>query len=663
MTDETLDLQEIAPHRSATPVRKLDAADLGISVPATKVDEETHIWDELRDAIDTIPTDGIRATVATADATIATAIDIQEGASRPIHAIELGVWKAYSEAKSPVTHVLVQAADEDYTPCGRCLQTVLDYSSDALVRIIDPSGDGYNEFSLGQMSLLDVDGTSNEQQDDAQQDIDPDAGATDVDQSESMSIPETPPFIDVEVDDDVEVEYVRLNAPVYHLKYRTHDQTFCGTDLTHREFVSGTEEPTLLDPCKRCHGETNVETVEEQRIQLRSQLSDQVEPVRTTEEDAATFSEDEIAAILQRVPVEAPTGETDAIALRSRLSRTVVEVHDDQENPLTLSRAEMEALLAALDGEGTISNDPYLLAHTSAGRVARIALSSLSLQRRAGKGELGFSLAGSEVPTTTLAMSPREQLYVFTNLGQVYQVDAHQIPAVGRDDEPTPLSDIVDLDENETLQAAFTCRNLYDHEYVILGSRDGNIKRTATEDFENIHRGGIRAVELEGDDVLQEVCLMNGDQDLLMSTQDGRAIRFDGTDVRPMGRTARGVKGINLDDGDEVVAVNVIDTEEASEVLTVTAQGYGKRTAIGKYRVQSRNGRGLVDISTDDRNGPVVAVEMTSREDEVVTMTEAGRTIRILADEISVQGRNTMGVEIMGVNPDGLLSNLTVFNR
>ncbi|WP_165872000.1 DNA gyrase C-terminal beta-propeller domain-containing protein [Natrarchaeobius halalkaliphilus] len=659
MTDEKLDLSGTNPHRSAAPVRQLDATDLDIATPATQSDEETDIWRELRDAIDAISTDGVRAVVATDDATITTSIDIQEGSSRPVHAIELGVWKAYSETSSPITHVLVQA-DDDYTPCGRCVQTVLDYSNDALVRVMDPSGETYDELSLDQGSLLSVGRGPNEDGD--HQDTDND-GASGEEESDSMPIPETPPFIDIEVSDDVGIEYVRLNAPVYHLKYETYDQTFCGTDLTHRETVSSTEAPTLLDPCLRCHGETSQQTVEEQRTELRAQLAEQLNPVRATEEDAASFDDDELAAILKHLPVEVPTGGDDAVALRSRLSQAIVDVHDDQENPSTFSREEMQALLAALDGEGTISDDPHLLVHTSDGRVARVALSHLSLQRRAGKGELALSLSDSEVPTATLAMSPRDQLYVFTNLGQVHQADAYQVPSVSRGGEPSPLSEILDLNEDETLQAAFTCRNLNSHDYVILGSRDGYIKRTKTADFKNIHRGGIRAAELEGDDVLREACLMNDGRDLLMTTQYGRAIRFDGGDVRPMGREARGVKGIELDDGDEVVTVNVVNTQAKPEVLTVTEEGYGKRTSITDYRKQSRNGRGLLDISTDDRNGPVVAVEMTASDDEFVTMSEAGRTIHATVDDISVLGRNTMGVEIMRLNSDDQLSNLSVFNN
>jgi len=570
-----------------------------------------------------------------------------------VHAIELAVWKAYSETQSPITHVLIQGVDEEFNPCGRCLQTILDYSDEALIRIIGPNEDDFKAFSLDQPSLLKEIHEPAEKKSDQ--------GETE-EEAESMSVPDNPPFIDFVPNGDEVLEYVRLNAPVYHLKYQSHHQTFCGTNLTNRETVSSTEEPTLLDPCKRCHGETNIETVEEQRIRLRSQLAEKVEHVREVEEGADTFTEDEVDAILGRLAVEVSDETPKGGVLRSKLSEAIVDVHDDQENPLTFSRGEMEALEGALNGEGMIPNSPHLLVSTSTGRIGRIALSDLNQQRRAGKGSLSLSLADEELPVTTFAMNPREKLYIFTDLGQIHQIDAHRVPVVNHGDEPKELSEIVKLSENETLQAAFTCRDIMSSEYVILGTRDGNIKRTSTEEFGNILRGGIRAIELEGDDEIRGACLMDEGEVILMTTRGGRSIRFEGADARPMGRNARGVVGIELDSGDEVVAVNAVDPDNAPEVLTVTSNGYGKRTSIEEYRVQTRNGRGLVDISTGDRNGEVVAVEITSKEgDEFVTMSKAGYSLRTAVDEVSILSRNTKGVEIMDLNSDDELSNLALF--
>jgi len=651
MTSETLDLPGSNPYRSKNPVRQLDAEDLGITMPDTPEKEQTEIWEELQDLVETNPTNEIIVGVATADEITTTATGLREGPDS-VHAIELAVWKAYSETQSPITHVLIKGTDEEFNPCGRCLQTILDYSDEALIRITGPNEDDFRAFSLDQPSLLKEINEPTEEK--------PDQVETD-EEDESMSVPENPPFIDFVPSGDEVLEYIRLNAPVYHLKYQSHHQTFCGTDLTNRETVSSTEEPTLLDPCKRCHGKTNIETVEEQRIRLRSQLAEKVEDVREVEEEADTFTEGEIDAILGRLAIKVPDT-PNAGTLRNKLSEAIVDVHDAQENPLTFSRAEMEALEGALNGEGIIPNSPHLLASTSTGRIGRIALSDLNQQRRAGKGSLSLSLEDDESPVTTFSMNPRETLYIFTNLGQIHQVDAHRVPVVNPGDEPKALSEIVKLNEDETLKAAFACRDIMSSGYVILGTRDGNIKRTSTEEFENILRGGIRVIELEGDDEIRGACLMDEGENILMTTRGGRSIRFEGADARPMGRNARGVAGIELDRGDEVVAVNAVDPANSPKVLTVTSNGYGKRSSIEEYRVQTRNGRGLIDISTGDRNGGVVAVETISKEGEkFVTMSKAGYSLRTAVDEVSILSRNTKGVEIMDLNSDDELSNLALF--
>lgn len=659
MTEKEMKLPNGNPHRSEDRVRQLDADDLGVSTPVEASNGGTSVWDDLHDALDSLETEGVRVAVATENATIATGVNIQTESSRPIHAIELAVWKAYSESRSQLTSILVQSSDE-FSPCGRCLEVIRDFSDESVLRIQDPSSDSFVEATINQEPILDTSKSSGNQ--DEQQEGDSDQIETEKGESESLSIPETAPFIDIEVDDNVEVEYVRLNAPVYHLKYDTHEQTFCGTDLTNRDTVTSTEKPVLLDPCKRCHGETNVETVEEQRLQLRSELSEKVEPIKRTDENPESFQEEEVAALISNVPVESPTGGERAIDLRNRLSKMVVDIHDDQKAPLTFSRTEMDTLLTALDGEKVIPSEPYLFVHTSHGRIARILQSNLTLQRRAGRGEISLDLLDSEKPVESFVLDPREQLYLFTNLGQIYEIPVHRVPAIEQGDSPEEISNIINFGENESLQAAISCDDIENNEYVILGSKRGYIKRTATEEFENIRSTGIKAIKLEGEDEIREVALMNRDKDVLMTTKSGRTIRFSGTDVRPMGRTARGVKGVELDKGDEVVGVNVVNPEDNPEILTVTANGYGKRTELAEYRRQTRNGRGLVDITTGERNGPVVEVEVTSSKNKFVTLSESGRTIYSNVDEIAVVSRNTKGVEIMDLELGDKVAALSIFD-
>lgn len=663
MSDDKPDQLKTNPHRSATPARRLTASELGISLPAAQDEKTAEVWEELRTAIDTMTVDGdgARAAVATVNETVQTSVDIQKGASQSIHAIELAVWKAYSEQQNPITHVLVQPTVDEYDPCGRCLQVVADYSNCALVRVVSAGGDDYREYSLSEPSLLEADSTPVDAGD---CDVNNPAGANEEpSQSESADLrPGLPSTPDIDTNgQDGEIEYIRLNAPVYHLKYKTREQTLCGTDLSEREYVASSEQPVLLDPCKPCHGETSVQTIEQQRAELRAQISERVDAVDTVETNAATFDETELEAILEEIPSEPPTGERTAAALRRRLSRTVAEVNDDPESPLWFSRPEMEALVASLDGDGIISNEPYLFIYTSARRVTRIPLSELIPQHRGGKGESTLPLDTDESSKAAFAVNPREQLYLFTNFGQIHCIDAYRIPSEA-DGGPAPLADIVKMDDGERLQSACSCRTINNREYVVIGTQDGYIKRTPTDRFGNIHRGGIRAVELDEGDAVRGIDLTDGESDILLSTQDGRTIRFEESDMRPMGRTARGVLGIQLDDGDEVIAVNAVPPTSESEVLTVTTGGYGKRTGIEEYRRQTRNGRGLIDIDTGDRNGTVTGVTVISRNQEVVTLSAAGRTIRIAVNEITQQGRNTKGVRIMALDPEDTVSTVVRFD-
>jgi DNA gyrase subunit A len=183
-------------------------------------------------------------------------------------------------------------------------------------------------------------------------------------------------------------------------------------------------------------------------------------------------------------------------------------------------------------------------------------------------------------------------------------------------------------------------------------TRDGYIKRTSVGAFENIQSTGIRAIRLEDGDELVDVEVTDGTRHIVIGSRDGMAIRFDESDVRPMGRTARGVIGIDLTAGDAVAGVAAIDESYHNWVLTVTENGYGKRSDLDEYRPQSRNGKGLVDIKTGSRNGNVVAIEAVTYGDHLVAMSADGQIVRTRVEEISTVSRNTMGVIVMDLEPD-----------
>ncbi|MFB6299601.1 MAG: DNA gyrase C-terminal beta-propeller domain-containing protein, partial [Halobacteriales archaeon] len=215
---------------------------------------------------------------------------------------------------------------------------------------------------------------------------------------------------------------------------------------------------------------------------------------------------------------------------------------------------------------------------------------------------------------------------------------------------------IIDLDDGEEITAVVTTDDFDDGKYLAMATRNGYVKRTAVEEFENILSTGIIATRLEDDDALVDVVLTDGTNDLVIATKDGMSIRFDEDDVRPMGRSARGVYGIDLEGDDAVIGLAAADEDRHSWLLSVTENGYGKRTDIDAYRRQSRNGKGLIDIKTTSRNGPVCAITAVSPGDQLLAMSESGQVMRIEVEDISIIGRNTQGVIVMDTEDVGMAS-------
>jgi DNA gyrase subunit A len=219
---------------------------------------------------------------------------------------------------------------------------------------------------------------------------------------------------------------------------------------------------------------------------------------------------------------------------------------------------------------------------------------------------------------------------------------------------------ILDLDDGEEIESVVNTEDLDDDEFLTMVTRDGYIKRTAVEEFGNIRSTGIRAIRLEDGDELVDVEVTDGERDIVIGSRDGMAIRFDESDARAMGRTARGVIAIDLREGDAVAGVAAIDDGYHNWVLTVTENGYGKRSDLDEYRPQSRNGKGLVDIKTGDRNGEVVAIEAVTHGDHLIAMSAAGQIMRTRVEEISTVSRNTKGVIVMNLDPDDEVASVDI---
>ena len=312
-----------------------------------------------------------------------------------------------------------------------------------------------------------------------------------------------------------------------------------------------------------------------------------------------------------------------------------------------------EDLIPQEDTLVVVSEDDY---------IKRMSLSTFRAQNRGGKGIIGADLkAGDRVSSVFLA-NTHDYLLCFTNHGQVYKLKTYQVPEMSRTARGKSAVNLLDLDDGEEIEAVVDCENLEEGagRYLTMATRNGRVKRTAVEEFGNILSTGIRAIRLEESDELADVELTDGDHDLIVASADGMSIRFDESEVRPMGRNARGVGGIKLDPDDHVVGLAAVDPDEHDWVLTVTGNGYGKRTAIDAYRQQSRYGKGLIDIKTNERNGAACAIDAVSAGDHLVVMSEDGQIMRTPIEGISTVGRNTMGVIVMELDAGDAVASVAV---
>jgi len=244
-------------------------------------------------------------------------------------------------------------------------------------------------------------------------------------------------------------------------------------------------------------------------------------------------------------------------------------------------------------------------------------------------------------------------ILIFSDRGRCYWLRVYDIPEVGRNSRGKSIANLVSMAEGESIAALLRVQDFPEGEgerFIVMGTRRGVIKKTDLHAFSNPRAAGIIAIHIDDDDRLIGVVETDGNSDLVLASRNGMAIRFQETDVRPMGRTARGVRGMQLRDGDEVVGIDVMTP--GATLLTVCEKGYGKRTDVDEYRVQSRGGIGLKDVLTNDRNGPVVGVACVTDRHEVLLITEQGQVIRTNAADLRPIGRNTLGVKLMDLAPE-----------
>ena len=321
-------------------------------------------------------------------------------------------------------------------------------------------------------------------------------------------------------------------------------------------------------------------------------------------------------------------------------------------------RTRIQDVSGVLREEDLIPEVDVLVTLTQKGYVKRMADGVYRVQRRGGRGVTGLTMRDEDGIQHILSANTMDSLLVFTNRGRVYHIKVHELPDASRTAKGLPIVNVINMQPDETVTTMLKVRDFSSARYLFFVTRQGRVKRTNLDQFRSVRSTGMIAITLEENDELAWVRQTEGDNDVILVTAGGQAIRFPETDVRPMGRPAAGVNGIRLEKDDRVIAFEVVDPER--DLLVVAARGLGKRTPIEQYRAQGRGGKGIQAMRLTERTGPIVAAGMVSPEDTVMLMNSRGIAIRITAEQISRIGRTTQGVTLMRLGPDEEIVSMTV---
>ena len=307
-----------------------------------------------------------------------------------------------------------------------------------------------------------------------------------------------------------------------------------------------------------------------------------------------------------------------------------------------------------IEDEDLIPRQDIVISLTHNGYIKRLPVSTYKSQKRGGRGIQGMNTNEDDFVEHLLTTSTHDTILFFTNKGKVYKTKGYEIPEYGRTAKGLPIINLLEVDKGEWVNAIIRVDEFVDDWYLFFTTKQGISKRTPLSSFENIRNSGLIALSLREEDELISVKLTDGKRDMVIGTKNGMLIRFNENDVRSMGRTATGVKGITLDSEDEVIGMEIL--EEESDILIITKNGYGKRTPANEYRIQTRGGKGLRTCNITDKNGDVVALKCVTSGEEIMVITVSGVLIRLSVSGISQMGRNTQGVKVIRLGDSEFVS-------
>ena len=339
---------------------------------------------------------------------------------------------------------------------------------------------------------------------------------------------------------------------------------------------------------------------------------------------------------------------SDDVLLRKVLKDELAAIRDKYGDD---RKTEIQDVEDDLDIEDLIEEEDCVFTLTHAGYIKRTPVSTYRSQKRGGRGISGQSLREEDYVEVLMSCSTHDHILFFTDQGRVYRKKGYQIPEAGRTAKGTAIVNALPLTPEEKVTAMMFVREFTDHEYVVMATQNGTVKRITLDSINTARKGGIRALTLEEGDRLIAVRRTDGNQNLLLCSREGMAVCFREEDIRCMGRDAVGVRGIKLKDGDYLVGMEIVS--DGSSLLTVTENGYGKRTALEEYGIQNRGGMGLKNYNLTEKTGKVAGVAMVNEDEDVMMISDDGVVIRTAADGINLYGRVTQGVRVMNMG-DGV---------
>lgn len=335
--------------------------------------------------------------------------------------------------------------------------------------------------------------------------------------------------------------------------------------------------------------------------------------------------------------------------VRKIIQDELIEIKDKYQDERRTKIVKEEAELTL---EDLIAEEEVVVTISHAGYIKRNAVTLYRAQRRGGKGKIAMGIKEEDFVETLFTASTHDSLLFFTDAGKVYWLKVHEIPEASRAAKGKALVNLLALSKDEKVTASLPVKEFRADRFIIMGTKLGVIKKTELSAYSNPRQGGIIALSLDAGDKLIGVDLTDGQREILLGTKQGITIRFKEEDVRAMGRTAHGVRGITLEPGDEVIGMETITPDSTTAILTVTEGGYGKRTPVNEYRVQGRGGKGIISVKTTERNGPAVGFLQVRDEDEIMLMAAQGKVLRCKVDDIREIGRNTQGVRLLDMDGD-----------